>query len=98
MSQVEQLDLLVEVFDSSAKLIREHLRSETANGDVSEPASHAESKFPLSSAPENVKDANKSMFEAMTKIHQMFTDPVELWTLTTINVSDRKGDLSVQSL
>jgi hypothetical protein len=92
MSQVVQFDSLVEAFNSSAKLIRKHLVSKSVSGNVNEAHNYGTTEFPLSSAPEDVKQANKSLWEAMAKLQQMFTDPVKLWSQTAMNVSDSSVD------
>lgn len=92
MSQLEHFDGLVGLFNSSVKLIRDHLASRQVNDHTEFGGGHQSTAFPLASAPENVRNANKSMLEAMAKIQQMFIDPVEHWSQTTINVSEHRSN------
>jgi hypothetical protein len=97
MSQVADFDALIDLFNSSAKVIRDHLASQNANDKIGQAEGNETTFSPLASAPENVRDANKSISEAMARIQQMFLDPVELTTRTTINVSDNNRDWHLPS-
>ncbi|KIW32377.1 uncharacterized protein PV07_03929 [Cladophialophora immunda] len=85
MSQVADFDALIEAFNSSAKKVRDYLASQDTNDKAGQAEGSETTEFPLALAPENVRDANKSMSEAMARIHQMFLDPVELNAQTTVN-------------
>ncbi|KAJ9606818.1 hypothetical protein H2200_008828 [Cladophialophora chaetospira] len=77
MSLVDEFDILIDDFNSSAKVIRRYLVSRERDKTVQKSDS-APPELLLASAPGKVRDANKVIFEAMANIQKMIIDPVEL--------------------
>jgi hypothetical protein len=95
MSLVVDFDALIDVFNSSARVIREHLASQNTNDKITPSAGNETPSFPLASAPENVRDAQKALAGAMGGIQKIFLDPVEMINQTTINVSGNKTVIGI---
>jgi hypothetical protein len=88
MSQMAEFDAVLDILNSATRAVGDYLASQTTYDNLGRAKVNEAPFHPLTMAPENVRDAKKSMFEAMAKLQQMFLDPVELTTQTTINVSD----------
>jgi hypothetical protein len=94
MSQVAEFDALLNILTSATRAVRDHLASHTTYDNVGHAKINGATFRPSTMASDNVRDAKRSMFEAMVKLQQMFLDPVELTTQTTINVSDNRAQLT----
>lgn len=95
MSHVEKFDSYVEAFNSSARLIRTYLASQPADGHGSYARQQQQQLSEadiLARAPDQVRRARQSIFNATIKIQQQLSGPIQFCQQMNINVrSSQKG-------